>query len=121
MIRVQADADQKAAHHASDKARELVVAAKDAARDPGPAPRTSASVWLLGTLLLQFECKLSDSEMDAVRGYVLDLARRCGAADIIAGRARQELLEEQTRARQHGLNTPRPVRSYQPLPVESAL
>ncbi len=61
-----------------------------------------------------------DSEMDAVRGYVVSLAERCGASDIITSRARQSLLDEQERAKTHRQTTPRPIRAYQPLPVGSA-
>jgi hypothetical protein len=92
--RAQADADVVAAHQAIDAAREALVAAKEAAAKPGRAPRTTASLWLLGVLMLQFDCQLSEAEMDVVTGYIITLAERCGAARIIEGRERDRVKAE---------------------------
>jgi hypothetical protein len=89
--RVQADAELAAARTATVTTREAAVAALDASKKPGRAPRSPASLWLLGVLLLQFEWPLTDAEMQAVTGYTVNLAERCGAAKIIAGRERDRI------------------------------
>jgi hypothetical protein len=84
-------------HEVSQRAKESMLAARGHAAEPGRAPRTAASIWLLGALMLQFGCELSDAEMDVVSGYTVQLAERCDAARIIEGRERARVKDELTR------------------------